>query len=216
MSVKFTVQQQFDFTQFDYIIIFNTSGNGITPLPNGGAQANWTGFSDALIVSGNSGGGVNAIPVQFVRSGGTSLPPAVIGLVVPPQDLQFQANSNTLGTQFQVEFNRKIFSSLVTPTPSTSPAASPSPTASPTPSISGTWLFNCFVTQTGTTGGAFGGQSGNYTPVNSLGIGGGTDTSFVSPKLNTNISFDITQNSQSTYSTNPSAAIVNCEIANNP
>jgi hypothetical protein len=211
MSVKFTVQSQFNFSTYDYIIVFNTTGNGLTPLPNGGAQANYTSFSDAIVVSGNSGGGVTAVPVQFVRSSGTSLPPAVYALVVPPQDYNFNTNSNSLGTQFQFSFRRAIFNSLLaTPTPTSSPSPTPTPTTSPTPSASTVWLFNCFVTQQGTLNG----QVTTYVPVDSLGIGGGTDTSFVSPKLNTTTNFDIVQNALSAGPSDTSAAIVSCEIAN--
>lgn len=212
MSVKFTVQSQFNFSTYDYIIVFNTTGNGLTPLPNGGAQANYTSFSDAIVVSGSAGGGVTAVPVQFVRSTGTSLPPAVLGLVVAPQFYNFTANSNQLGTQFQFSFKREIFNQLVTPTPTGSPTTSP--TTSPTPGIAPIWKFNCFVTQTGSVGGTFGGGSGNYTPVDSLGIGGAQDTSFSSPNLNTNTTFDIVQNALGNTAPDGSSTIVSCEIAN--
>jgi hypothetical protein len=212
MSVKFTVQSPFNFSTYDYIIVFNTTGNGLTPLPNGGAQANYTSFSDAIVVSGNAGGGVTAVPVQFVRSTGTSLPPAVYALVVPPQNYNFSANSNSLGTQFQFSFRRAVFNQLITPTPSSSPTASPS--ASPTPGVSPVWKFNCFVTQTGSVGGSFGGSSGNYTPVDSLGIGGAQDTSFSSPNLDTDNTFDIVQNALGNTAPDGSSTIVSCEIAN--
>lgn len=217
MSVRFTVSGAFNYSTYDYIVVFNTTGNGLTPLPAQGAQANYTAFSDALIISGNSGGGVTEVPVQFV-SNGTSLPPAVIALSPPGQDLIFNANSNELQTQFQVEFNRAIFSSLLaTPTPSASasPSASPTTSASPSP-VGNVWKFNCFVTQQGSVGGAFGGGSGNYTPVDSLGAGGATDTSFVSPNLPITTSFDIVQNALGNTAPDASSTIVSCEIANNP
>jgi hypothetical protein len=202
MWVKFTVAGTLNYSTYDYIIVFNTTGNALTPLPNGGAQANYSAFSDALIVSGNSGGGVVAVPVQFVRSSGTSLPPAVIALNPPPQDVQFNANSNNLQTQFQVTFQRAIFSSLL---------ATPTPPATPAP-ISKVWKTNCFVTQPGTINGSL----SNYVPVDSLGIGGGTDTSYSAPDLNTAIAFDIVQNAQGPPTSDQSSTIVSCEFANTP
>ncbi len=217
MWVKFTVAGSLNYSTYDYIIVFNTTGNGLTPLPNGGAQANYSAFSDAFIVSGNASGGVVAVPVQFVTSSGTSLPPAVIALNPPPQDFQFNANSNNLGTQFQITFDRKIFSSiLATASPSSSPSPSPSPSGSPspTPSPSGknVWKANCFVTQPGTINGSV----SNYVPVDSLGIGGGTDTSYVAPNLNTTTAFDIPQNAQGPPTSDTASTIVSCEFANTP
>ena len=198
MSVRFTVYAPFNFSSYDYIVVFNTTGNGLTPLPNGGAQANYSAFSDALIVSGNSSGAVQAVPVQYVTSSGTSLPPVVFPLNPPAQDFIFNSNSNALGTQFQITFLRAIFSNVA----STSPSPSPSPSATP----ASTWTFNCFTT----------GQAPNYTPVDSLGAGGATDTTFVSPLLNIHTTFDITQNALGTIAPSQSAQIVSCEISNTP
>jgi hypothetical protein len=222
MSVRFTVAAPFAFSTYDYIVVFNTTGNGITPLPNGGAQSNYAAFSDAIVVSGNTSGAVEAVPVQFV-SNGTSLPPTVYPLTVPGQDLQLTSNSNGLNTQFQVRFLRAIFSSLVTsPSPSPTPTPigatpSPVPSVTPTPVVSTTWKFNCFVTSPGTTGGAFGGGGNtNYAPVDSLGVGGGTDTSFSSPNLVTTTAFDITANALAQTAPSPSAVIQTCEFQNTP
>lgn len=202
MWAKFTVQGTLNYSTYDYIIVFNTTGNGLTPLPNGGAQANYAAFSDAFIISGNSGGGVVAVPVQFVRTGNTSLPPAVIALNVPPQDVLFNANSNNLETQFQITFERAIFSSLL---------STPTPPATPTP-ISKTWKANCFVTQQGTINGSV----SNYVPIDSLGVGDGTDTSYSAPNLNTTIAFDTTQTAEGPPTSDPSSTILSCEFANTP
>ncbi|HEY9084476.1 MAG TPA: hypothetical protein VIN40_00835 [Candidatus Tyrphobacter sp.] len=214
MSVRFTVAAPFAFSTYDYIIVFNTTGNGLTPLPNGGAQANYAAFSDAIIVSGNAGGAVQAVPVQFVTTGGTNLPPVVYPLIgIPGQDLMFNANSNGLQTQFQVSFLRKIFS-LYTATASPSPTPTPTSTASPTPtpSAQSVWKINCFVTSPGTSGQSF----SNYTPVDSLGLGGGTDTSFNSPLLATTTQFDTTVNAAAQNAPTQSAVITSCEFQNTP
>ncbi len=212
MSVRFTVAAPFAFSTYDYIIVFNTTGNGLTPLPNGGAQANYAAFSDAIVVSGNANGAVQAVPVQFVTSQGTSLPPYVYPLNgVPGQDFMFNVNSNGQDTQFQVTFFRKVFS-LYTATASPAPTATPTSTASPTPPPTSIWKINCFVTSPGAAGSSL----SNYTPVDSLGIGGGTDTSFSSPNLDTTTVFDMTVNALAQNAPTQSAVITSCEFQNTP
>lgn len=211
MSVRFTVAAPFDFSSYDYIVVFNTSGNGLTPLPNGGAQSNYAAFSDAIVVSGSQNGGVQATAVQYVTSGGTSLPPIVYALTVPGQDLTFISNSNGLNTQFQVTFFRPIFSlytATATPSPTPTP---PGATPSPVPQTS-VWKFNCFVTQQG----APGGSESNYTPIDSLGVGGATDTSYSSQDLSTTTAFDVTANALAQNAPAQSAVIQNCQFTNNP
>jgi hypothetical protein len=229
MAARFTVSAPFAFDTYDYIIVFNTTGNGVTPLPNGGSQSNYAGFSDAIVVSGNASGAVNAVPVQFISSSNApGAVPAVYPLTVPPQDIIFNADYNGTGTEFQIEFDRAIFSNLLsTPTPKPTPTPTPTPigatptpvpTASPTPIVSTVWKFNCFVTSQGTTGGSFGGAGNtNYAPVDSLGIGGGSDTSFSSPNLATTTAFNITQNAlNASGGPTQSANIVSCEFQNTP
>jgi len=106
------------------------------------------------------------------------------------------------GTQFEVQFKRAIFSNLV----------SPSPPATPIPS-STSWLANCFVTSQGTVG-----QSEtSYSPVDSLGQGGGSDNTYVfTPALATTAAFDQTYNALAQNAPTQSAVIENCEFANNP
>lgn len=199
MSVRFTVAAPFAFGTYDYIIVFNTSGNGITPLPNVGAQDNYAGFSDAIVVSGNAQGAVNAVPVQYV-SNGTTLPPTVIPLIVPGQDIIFNSNSNGAGTQFEVQFARAIFGNLVSPPPNSPP-------------VSTTWLANCFVTSPGTVNGS----ESTYAPVDSLGQGGGNDNTYVfSPPLNTKTAFDQTYNALAQNGPTQSAVIESCQFQNSP
>ncbi len=230
MAVDFTVAAPFTFSTNDYIIIFNTSGNGITPLPGGGAQDNYAGFSDALIVSGNTANVVEVQPVQFYFSSnepGTI--PAVEPLYVPSQDIILYSNYNGVNTEFRVEFERAIFSSLAatpspspspspsptptppTPSPSPSPSTSPSPSPSPTPKAV-IWLFNCFVTSQGTSGGSY----STYEPDDSLGLDGATDTTFSSPSLNIATAFDITQNALGSVAPTQSELIVSCSVQNTP
>ena len=131
------------------------------------------------------------------------MPPAVIALNPPAQDLIFNPNSNQLQSQFQVEFNRAVFSSLL---------STPTPPATPTP-IAPVWKANCFVTQPGTINGSL----SNYVPIDSLGAGAGTDTTYVAPNLDTTIAFDIRQAAaQTQMPSDPNAVITSCEFANAP
>jgi hypothetical protein len=204
-SVKFDVQQQFNFSNYSYIIVFNTTGNGLTPLPNGYTN-NWKAYSFAIIVGGTFGGGTQAQICQYVHQ--QTQNPAFICLNgIPPQLLQYTPNSNGTGTEFTVIFSRSIFAGIVTGSPSPSPTPSPGQTALP---YATNWTVNAF------TGPAnYGSSTANL--YDSLGSGGGADTTFVSPVLNVTQSFDQTIYAQiGTLPPDPSAQIASIEVANNP
>ena len=147
MSVFFDVAQPFNFSNYQYWIVFNTSGNGLTP----GTQPflnNWAAYSEAIEVAGN-GGSAFARAVQFVKNpSNPHIPPAFLTLYTTPQQLQFNVNSNGSGTEFNVIFQRSIF---------LGPLASPAPLAA-------NWLFNGFTTQASV--------QNNLVFVDSMGAGG--------------------------------------------
>jgi len=197
MSVKFDVNSQFDFSNFEYWIVFNTTGNGSTPLTNP-QQNNWQAYSDAIEVGG-TGGGTYARAIQFLKNSNPVIPPAFLTLITTPQQLQYIPNSNGSGTEFQVTFQRSIFTPISTP----SPGVSPSPLAH-------TWLFNAFVTQSS--------ANNQLIFVDSMGQGGATDTTFTDqPPLSVCQSFDTVYTKVQDISppTDPSSQIVSVEIANN-
>jgi hypothetical protein len=224
MSVKFRVQQQFNFSQYSYLIVFNTSGDGVTPRANG-IQTNWRGYSFALIVGG-TGGSSQVTAYQYYRPPGSPgyQQPQLIRLQPTQQQLVYTANSNGQNTEFTIMFDRTIFFGINTPGPSASGSATPSPSASPSPSPTGSasptpmptisgqlatiWQFNFF-----TASGAL------YTPIDSLGIGGPNDTSYNSAALDTTQVFDtgaFFPQSHIAPPSDPSATIAGGDIANNP
>ena len=199
MSVKFDVAGPFDFTNFRYFIVFNTTGNGDTPLTNP-QQNNWAAYSYSLEVGGN-GGGTFAGAWEYLRSNNCSTCiPAYINLLTTPTQLQYTPNSNGSGTEFTLIFQPVIFNGVATP--------SPGATATPPP-VKNIWLFNAFVTQPNT--------NAQLTFVDSLGTFGATDTTFQSPQLNIAQPFDVvTYALDGNPPSNLAAQLVSVEIANNP
>ncbi len=223
MSVKFNVQTAFNFSSDSYAIVFNTSGSGVTPLPNTSVN-NWAGFSMAIVVGG-VGGTISAYPFSFFRPNNTTQSPVLYPIGATPQQLTLQLGSNGQSNQFTVIFARilALFNASTSPSPSPTTSTSPSPIASPsggpspspTPTgvaVSNVWNFNFFVIQ---------GQPVNYAPVgtiiDSLGAGGANDQTYVSQQLIVSNAFDTgafyVQSGQ-----HPSIpdAIASGDIANNP
>jgi hypothetical protein len=201
MVVKFDVAAPFDFSTYQYWVVFNTSGNGKTPLTNP-QQTNWAAYSDAIEVAG-IGGAAFAQPVQFVKNNNPVIPPTFYRLLTSPTQFQYVANSNGSGTEFTVTFQRAIFQSIASPSPA------PSPTSSPL--YARNWTFNAFVTQANT--------QNQLIFEDSMGQGGATDTSYSdSPPLPSICSnFDTVYYKQQDINppSDPAAQIVSVEIANN-
>lgn len=192
MAVHFDVQSPFNFSNYQYMIIFNTTGSRVTPSTNT-LQTNWAGYSFALMALGN-GGAAYAEPVQFIHNQNPHIPPAWLPLHTTPQQFSFNPNSNGTGTEFSMLAQKVIFKGV-----------SPSPSASP----SNVWTFNAFTTQASVGGG------GTWTFQDSLGPGGPVDPQFVSPTLCMTEQFDNTYYAY--YSPqDPAAQIVSVEISNNP
>jgi hypothetical protein len=205
MSVKFDTVGPFNYSNYQYWIVFNTSGNGQTPETNP-IQTGWSAYNFALEVGGN-GASTYANLYQFIKN------PAQPGfahfqlLPTTPQLFQYVANSNGSSTEFTIIVSRTVFQGVaVSPSPSPSPKDSPSPSPPP-PSV---WLFNAFTTQAT--------QQNVLIFQDSMGSGGATDTSFNSPQLNINTCFDqtFTKLQDINPPTDQSAQIATIEIANNP
>jgi hypothetical protein len=192
MSVFFDVAQPFNFSTYQYWIVFNTSGNKLTPDTQP-ANSNWAAYSEGIEVEGN-GGAAFARAVQFVKD--PSKPhavPAFVSLQPTPQQLQLNVNSNGSQTEFNVIFQRSIF---------LGPLSSPAPLATP-------WLYNGFTTQADV--------QNNLVFVDSMGAGGKNPPQYVSPVLNTWQCFDDTFTALSSgIQIDPPAQIVQIQIANNP
>jgi hypothetical protein len=194
IAIHFDVQSPFNFNNYEYMTVFNTSGNGVTPSTDT-LQTNWAGYSFALVALGR-GGAAYAEPVQFVRNQNPHIPPAWLPLGTTPQQFSFNPDSNGTGTEYSMIIEKSVLRGITSP--------SPSPSASP----SNLWTFNAFVTQAGASG-------GQWTFLESMGAGGPVDPQFVSPRLCMTEPFDNTY--YGLYTTqDPSAQIVSIELSNNP
>ena len=198
MTVKFDVAGPFDFSNYQYWIVFNTSGNRLSPLTNP-TQNNFAAFSNAIMV-GAVNGATAAQPYQWIKGANPAASPAAHPFQVSPNQLQYVVNSNGSGTEFTLTFARSIFVSHAAATPT--PGASAAPYAK-------TWLFNAFVTQAN--------SQGQMLFVDSMGAGGGTDTTWVSPPLPICTNFDnpYYKNADLNPPSDPAAQIASVEIANN-
>ena len=194
MAVFFDVAAPFNFGSYQYWIVFNTSGNGLTP----GTQPfinNYAAYSSALEVAGN-GGATYAKVGQFVKNSNPHIPPQFVPLITTPQQFSYVANSNGTGTEFSIIFQRSIFTSIVSPAPSPSP-------------LSNTWSFNAFTTQANV--------QNQMIFVDSMGAGGPGNLQYLSPSLNVSASFDQTLYALSSgLQIDPPAQIVSVQIGNNP
>jgi hypothetical protein len=165
---------------YQYVIVFNTSGNGGFPYPNA-YLTGFTNYSYSLVFNAQSGT-PSPLFYQFYLN-----PTSNNGLqryqrTIPVQSLNFEPNDSGTGNELQVTFNRLLFNQTspvataapATSAPTASPSASPTATAiaSTTPGPLQTtpaqdvWTINFFVLD----------QFGN--PVDSMGSGGANDTTF--------------------------------------
>src|SRR5215469_5009017 len=62
MVVKFDVAAPFDFSTYQYWVVFNTTANGLSPDTNP-LRNNWAAFSDGVVVQG-AGGSIAAKAFQ--------------------------------------------------------------------------------------------------------------------------------------------------------
>jgi hypothetical protein len=195
ISIKFDVASQFNFSNYQYWVVFDTTGDGKTPstFPQ---RDGWNGYWGAIEVGGGIGT-TFAAPYHFLRQPPLRTPVIRQLIGLSPQQFQYIANSNGTGTEFTILVQRSIFlNNFQNPSPSPSPLAL-------------NWTYNAFTTQ------------GNFlnqpTFVDSMGVGGPVDPQYVSPVLNTAQCFDMPFTSLYGGQTiDPAAQISTVEIANNP
>jgi hypothetical protein len=231
MLIRVTTQGSMDFTNYRYVIVFNTSGNGTEPYANV-YQTSFQNYSFAFVVGGSGGLTAPAL-IQYYLLPGTSSSLGTRQLVIPNQALQFTPNSNGLGTQFTLQFQRTLFNVPNPASPSPSPGtATTAPTATPCVAASGAspcpatpsagpsllpttpaqnvWYINVITTDP------------NGVPIDAYGNSGKNDVSFVLP-VDTTQNLDlVTQLQQNvTGRVNPpsneiGAALAGGEIINSP
>ena len=201
MTVKFQVDAPFDFTNVVYMIAIDTCGAGV-PYP----QAAFTGYSNytfAFLIGG--GFGNTALPVlyqYYLNSNSSGMIQSLPVDNLNQSTTQFIANYNGQGTEFSFTFLRSDLNNPLgvplpcpnsvapsatptasptvlagpTPTPTAVPSGAATPTATPSPGPTATgfnpylttWTFNLMTFST----------SHPPVPLDSLGLGGPTDTSF--------------------------------------
>jgi hypothetical protein len=199
MSVKFDVVAPFNFSSYQYWVVFNTSGNGLTPDTHP-IQNNWAAYSSALEVLG-LGGGTIAQAGQFLKNSNPGIPPHFQPFVnLPGQQFQYIANSNGTGTELTIIFQRSIFNPI-----NNTPGPGPTP-----PPVSNIWRFNAFTTQAVPS-------NQQMIFIDSMGAGGPVDPQWNSPPI------DIRQCSDTTFHAlssglqiDPPAQIASVEIGSNP
>jgi hypothetical protein len=125
MRIAFTVAAPLNFAKYRYRIVFNTTGNGLTPAAPSNTSGNGTlaAYSYTLEVGGNAAGTLGAW--EYLRPPNCpTCDPAYIQLLTTPSQLSYVGNSDGAGTEFTILLQRSIF---------TNAAA--------------TWLFNAFTVQ---------------------------------------------------------------------
>jgi hypothetical protein len=205
-SVKFDVAAPFNFSNYRYIVVFNTTENGLTPLTKPW-QNNWAAYSYSIEVGGNEAGTFASVNV-YQRSLGCppncSQPPAYIHIGTTPTQFQYQPNSNGSGTEFTIIFQPLIFTAFASPSPSPGSSATPPP-------VKPIWTFNAFTAEPNV--------DAQLVFQDSLGTYGPTDQTFVSPNLNISQSCGFDQvifAGYDSYQMDQAARIISVEIANNP
>lgn len=199
MLIRYNIQGTFDFTDYSYAIVFNTSGTGGTPYANTQFQGGFLNYSFGWFIGG-AFGSVQSPPVllQYYLTPGSTTNVGTQQIVVPLQFATLTLNSNGQNSQFTLLFSRSLFDRppIGQATPSPTPGATATAGASPTPTASGatpspaptscsvqytyicdTWYVNFFVLD----------HTG--VPLEALGLNGRNDTTFSLP-LPTNTVFD--------------------------
>ena len=202
-SIRFETNGPLDFQNLTYLIVLNTSGNGLQPYAQGYNTdfRNWSAF----FIVGGGAGYVSTPGLLQVYQDPSSGAARTFGVQIPIGTLTFQTTIPQANVQygFQITFNRCI---LDFPPPSTSPPPLCAlGTGPPFLYIGQTWAISLFtLDRTG-------------SPVDSLGTTGPSDTSY-------NFSIDTSQvvatnkfkpASGSTTQT-PSQQIIGIEVFSSP
>ncbi|HXP92821.1 MAG TPA: hypothetical protein VN905_05075 [Candidatus Binatia bacterium] len=188
MMLRFRVNGPLDFTKVRYVMLFNTTGNGMEPYAN--PMTGFSNYSFAWVVGG-SGGIAQPQLLQYFAAAGAGTGLQTRPIVVPPQFVQLLITSSGAPGEFTLTFNRAIFNV-------------PSPTGQ---KLSPIWSVNFVTTD----------LAGN--PIDANGTTGITDVSFLTyARINTAQSTDLHyfKPAGSTAVSNPSAAIAQNEVINNP
>jgi hypothetical protein len=207
MFIRYRVAGSLDFVGVRYLVVFNTSGNGITPYAPNLLNTSFLNYSFILIFGGTTLGAQVAL-LQVVPTG-TSNGFTTVPLQINPQFVTaFNANSSGTGNEFTYTFNRLLLTPLTSasPTPSPAPSATPNPIPTLLSGVSSLWAINAFS------------ADANDQPIDAIAFNGITDQTFNSFVVNTLAPFDVPVNKAAgaTQVTNPNAQISVVEILNQP
>ena len=207
MFIRYRVLGTLDFTSLRYLVVFNTSGNGVTPYAPNILNTSYLNYSFILVFGGTQVGGASfgLLQVIPIASGGFQ----TVGLQPAPQYVtSFNANSSGQGNEFTFTFNRLLLTPLqnASPTPTTTPTAGPTSAPTLLSGVSSLWAINAFSADS------------NNQPIDAIAFGGITDTTFSSFVVNTLAPFDVPVNKAagSSQVTNINAQLAAVEIINQP
>jgi len=214
MSIRFRTLGPLNFSSLYYVIIFNTSGNGVTPLAS--SISSYTNYSFALVFGGTGITGASYQLLQVISTGSSAGYTTRAVPINPLYVTNFNANSDGQGNEFTFVFNRLLLltvpnplaSATPSPSPSATPTPVPNPSATPTtsPGTSTLWAMNFFSTDT------------TFNPIDAIASNGISDVSFTYV-VNTLDVFDQPVNKPlppPVAVSNQSAQIIAIEVINNP
>ncbi len=189
MLVRFRTNGPMDFSRYDYQIVIDACGGG-TPYPNPNTTT-YLDYTFSFNVGTSPFGLATTFPIliQYIVTPGTSnqLNPQIVR--TSSSQTTLTPSDNGQGTEFALVFPRALLnaplgpsalpcsSSRLSPTPpsptGTSAAPTPTGTSSAAPTtLASTWRFNFFVIDPSAL------NSPTHGVLDSLGIGGPTDTSY--------------------------------------
>ncbi len=188
MTLRFQVKGPLDFAKFRYVMLFNTTGNGMEPYAN--PITGLLNYSFAWVV-GESGGITGPHLLQYYAAPGSGNGLQTRPIVVPPQSVQFAITSSIAPGEFTLTFARSLLNV-------------PSPTGQPSSPI---WSVNFVTTD----------LDGNPVDANGVnGITDVAFLTYA--RINTAQYSDLHyyKEAGSTVVSNPSAAISQNEVINTP
>jgi hypothetical protein len=193
MLIRFRVAGPLDFQNVQYLVVFNTSGNGVEPYPQG-LQTGFKNYNFALVIGGNQYVSQPSL-FQYYLAPGTASGVQTYRITIPPQLINFVPNSGgnpTGGGEFTIDFDRSLLNGVnlsgspppvaTSPTETPTSAATFNPNVQPTTTAQHIWAIN-FIT-------ADPNSNPPNVPIDSMGIGGPTDATFSSGIVDTSTPFD--------------------------
>jgi hypothetical protein len=209
MFIRYRVAGSLDFANLRYLVVFNTTGNGVTPYAPNILNTSYLNYSFILVFGGTTLG-AQVVLLQVVPTGSTNGFQTVALQVNPQFVTAFNANSSGTGNEFTFTFNRLLLTPLASASPTPAPTATPTatPNAAPTllSGVSSLWAINAFSADV------------NDQPIDAIAFSGIGDQTFSAFVVNTLAAFDnpVNKAAGGTQVSNLGAAITAVEILSQP